>query len=796
MAAGGGGPERRAGARGRIPGARGVDSARPARRGSLRYAIHPSSGRSSRLRGASWIVRAVVVAVVAGAVARWAGPSAPGSRRRGPRAEASPAPRRARRATRPRIARGPRAITRSRRSRRRATSVRRRRGPRATVSHPPGTSTFHASGDRSTVETVGPDGKPLVVPLSYVVGRRRIRMYVTALPAGAHQVLPAMREEGTGAWFDYTQLLFGAPGLPPDQAPTVAPGDPSFWTGPVRSFDARCARCHVSGREAVAPAAGRHGPSLDAGVPWASTARPATGRAPTTSRCGVPCPAARSAIRCVRLRDLDRDASLGVCLSCHLEGEVVDPAFAPGKDLFEHVDPTLLDDAERVDPAGRPLELVYEGLGFLVSRCVEKGKLTCASCHASHGSPHGASLVAPVDRRRPLLPVSHPASPRRSASTPTTGAAGAARGASRATCRRCPVERGHGAVTDHSISTPDLTGSAGVRVSRDACTGCHTGARGFARGCAAARRRGAREGVRERGGRTAKPRPPWSKAIAAARRAIRRRGAASRPSPATRRRPVSCAPPRWRCSDASPAPTPRRSSRARRTPTPSCDAPPSRRSRRFAAEDADAALLAALADPSPAVRARAARAALAGWERAQANATLLRAALPVLEEQTRAAPDDDGRWFRLAAARQIAGDLAGAAAAYERQCALDPFASNARATLEKIRARLAKGRSRSPRAPVARGAWTTRGVRAGTLTQVSCGRPYDQVTSIESPSFAPRTWKGGAFSSSSRWPCGGRAAPSSRVPWRLRGGSPRCGGAPGTDRSSPSGARAPRCRAW
>jgi hypothetical protein len=33
---------------------------------------------------------------------------------------------------------------------------------------------------------------------------------------------------------------------------------------------------------------------------------------------------------------------------------------------------------------------------------------------------------------------------------------------------------------------------------------------------------------------------------------------------------------------------------------------------------------------------------------------------------------------------------AGAAAAYERQCALDLFAANARATLEKIRARLAK----------------------------------------------------------------------------------------------------------
>jgi len=654
----------------------------------LRFAIHPSSGRSSRLRGASWLASIVAGIVVAGAVARWSGTVGAG--------EPAPQPASGGFAGAAACATCHQAAHRAWAGGNHALSTVEAKGDErpaearaeGTVSHPPGSSTFHARGDRATVETVGPDGKPLVVPLSYVVGRSRIRMYVTALPTGANQVLPAMREEDTGAWFDYTQMLFGAPGLPPDQAPTVAPGDPSFWTGPVRSFDARCARCHVSGREAVAPA-------LDG-----------TGPRSTWRALGVDCEAChgpgadhvalwralpRGEVRdpVVRLRDLDRDASLGVCLTCHLEGEVVDPAFVPGKDLFEHVDPTLLDDAERIDPAGRPLELVYEGLGFLVSRCVAKGRLTCASCHASHGSPHGASLVAPVTDDG-LCSRCH-----------TQIAAEAGKhahhrgGGSGARCVAChmpkvPVERGHGAVTDHSISTPDLTGSAGVRVARDACIGCHAGARGFAPGAppldAVALKKAFAAWWPQ-----AKPRPPWSRAIAAARRedpeAWRGLEGLARDGTAPRLVRASAMALLGRVPGADPATllegARHADSLVRRAAVSALAS--------IRTEDADAALLAALADPSPAVRARAARATLAGWTRAQENGPLLRAALPVLEENVRAAPDDDGRWFRLAAARQIAGDLVGAAAAYERQCALDPFAASARATLEKIRARLAKG---------------------------------------------------------------------------------------------------------
>jgi HEAT repeat protein len=100
------------------------------------------------------------------------------------------------------------------------------------------------------------------------------------------------------------------------------------------------------------------------------------------------------------------------------------------------------------------------------------------------------------------------------------------------------------------------------------------------------------------------------------------------------------------------------------------------------------ALRRALEDPSRAVRSAAARASLDGWKRLQADASLRDAVLPVLEADARDFPLDDLKWFRLAAARTIAGDLAGAVEAYEHQLRLDPFATDAREAAQRLRAML------------------------------------------------------------------------------------------------------------
>jgi hypothetical protein len=128
---------------------------------------------------------------------------------------------------------------------------------------------------------------------------------------------------------------------------------------------------------------------------------------------------------------------------------------------------------------------------------------------------------------------------------------------------------------------------------------------------------------------------------------------------------------------------------AAREPRPGHAGAP-RRSRRRRVPQArlmDARLRAALDDRrAPCGRGRARDARRVGT-RAGRRGRCSRRRLPVLEADAASVPDDDQRWFRLGAARELAGDVAGAIDAYARQVALDPFATNVRAHLARLRAR-------------------------------------------------------------------------------------------------------------
>jgi hypothetical protein len=245
------------------------------------------------------------------------------------------------------------------------------------------------------------------------------------------------------------------------------------------------------------------------------------------------------------------------------------------------------------------------------------------------------------------------------------------------------IERGHGAVADHTIGVPS-PGLAGDRVAVDACTGCHAGGR-TARPDAP--RLGA-EGLAEAYARwwpEARPRP-WMQALAAARTArpeahealvsvlgqrdLPRLVRASAARLLERYAPAS-EPALLRATEDA-------DSLVRRAALAALAAVPS--------EAASRRLLEALSDGSRGVRIAAARAALSGWERVRKDPALLAALLPVLEEDAGAVPDDDLRWFLLGAARELAGDTAGALRAYRRQLALDPFAHHVRRHVGELEA--------------------------------------------------------------------------------------------------------------
>lgn len=551
------------------------------------------------------------------------------------------------------------------------------------VTHEPGWTRYHREDGRFLAETIGPDGKPTRYDLTHVVGRMRVRMFLARMDDGRTQVLPAMLEAPTGEWFDYTHLIFGAGGTDWDKAPIVKPGDPSFWTGPVRSWGAKCARCHVSGYEPVRPEGGR-GPRMkfrELGVGCEMCHGPGGAHVEHRERGGP------GEDPILRFRDLAHDRAVSLCLQCHMESEVVGDGYVLGEDIFEHRDPTLLIDPERVDASGRPLELIYDGLPFSASRCVQEGKLTCVTCHDPHGNGNPSQLKwAPDDDAMCTQCHQEIAKDLRAHTHHDPKGSG-----SRCVSCHMPfltIERGHGVVADHSISTPryDLKSD---RMAEVACTWCHQGGLGAPEDVPEleeARLVEAHAGWYGDKARAA----PWMQALADAR--LGKAGAhkallavvADRDLP----RLVRASAVRLLGRYATQVPL------ALLAHAKDDDSLVRRHALRSLAAlqgpAVDAALLAGTKDPSAAVRSAAARASLEGWTRVQENRALLDAIEPILAQDARDVPVDEMRWFRLGAARSLQGDKAGALEAYVRQVELDPFAGFVKKEITRLEKELGR----------------------------------------------------------------------------------------------------------
>ncbi len=553
------------------------------------------------------------------------------------------------------------------------------------VFHPPGVTRFAEDDGGWTAETIGVRGTAERFRLTHVAGHKRMKMLLATMDDGRIQVLPAMIEWPDGPWFDYTQLLYGAPDEDLDTAPTVRPGEASFWTGAVRSWDQKCAFCHTSGRLAREPGPGGRGPRSSwrsLGVDCETCHGPGRAHAEAWERGETGAPLRR-------LEDLPRADAIAVCTQCHMEGDRVTPTYRIGDDLYEHLDPTLALSPERADPYGRELELMYDGLPFGTSHCAESGGLTCSRYHEPHGSDRASQLR--------LSPSSGALCGDCHADVADAGRAHTShdpRGSGGA-CVGChmpflTIERGHGAVTDHTIGVPRLD-LPGDRVAKDACTWCHSAGRNAPRD---APRIGA-EALRDAYARwwpQARPPRPWMRALAAARTGDATAGAALLSVARDMSNPLLVR--------ASAVRLLERSAAAHRAALLALATAPESLVRRSAllalrplrGPDIDGAYRAALDDASLAVRVVAARAALAGWERVRADQDLLRAAIPILEEDVRGVTDDYYRWFLLGAARGLAGDDAGALAAYERVLVLDPLSAAVRTHVERLRERLSSGR--------------------------------------------------------------------------------------------------------
>ena len=493
-----------------------------------------------------------------------------------------------------------------------------------------------------------------------------------------------MLEEPTQKWFDYTHLIFGTGEKDWDKPPIVNAGDPSSWLGTVRSWDARCAYCHVSGFEPRRPDAQGNGPRYRA---RADRIDCEACHGPASAHVEFHESKLQGKDPITRYDEMAHDKALGMCLQCHMESEVIDTHFKLGEDIFEYRTPTLIVDPERVDPSGRPLELIYDGLPFNSSRCVMEGKLTCITCHDPHGSSNPSQLREDPSNDKMCTQCHEDIAAQGKAHTHHAVDGPGSR------CVNChmpflQVERRHGVVADHSISTPRFD-QQGDRLAQTACNWCHEGNVNAPEGAPPLATKALQDAHTKWWPGGAKPHP-WMQALGKARLGEKgaHEGLLSILDDPTQYRVVraSAAELLGRYAQDTPlallAYARDEDSLVRRKAIESLG--------RLEGPVVDRVLLRALSDPSFPVRSSAARTALAGWKRVQASPALLGAVIAVLQAEAGERPDQDMRWFRLGAAHAIAGDEAKALAAYERVAELDPFAAYVRDEIKRLRAKLGK----------------------------------------------------------------------------------------------------------
>lgn len=319
-------------------------------------------------------------------------------------------------------------------------------------------------GTQLQMQCLGDDGATRDYPVHYVIGGRKLEMYVTETGADRRpQVLPAMWSNRESRFIPYWAI-----DLKREPSPVEHTSD-RFWTQRQRTFVSYCHRCH-SPETAVTydPVTGHYGvdwgPPEHVGVQCVACHGDATTHVRDAER-GVAAPALPG--RNPR-PDQRAVAEVEACGWCHVSGEWLDLGYRPGRPFFDHFMPLVLDDTLHFWPDGRYRDHAYLYLAHEMSRCFQRGALRCTDCHAVHGDRDAATTratsLAACMRCHDALPVA------------CTSHAGDA-AATRPDCLAChmppiSIERGHGRMHDHRIAIPDPTLSKEAGIP-NACTPCH-----------------------------------------------------------------------------------------------------------------------------------------------------------------------------------------------------------------------------------------------------------------------------------------------------------------------------------
>jgi hypothetical protein len=311
------------------------------------------------------------------------------------------------------------------------------------------------------VEVSELDGSTTDYPVHSVVGVEPLQQYLLETEPGRLQSFDVVWDTEKSAWFH----------LYPDI--DLPPSDALHWSGPYKTWNARCAECHATGYERNYNSETRsyasrqaeigvgceacHGPGSDH-VGWAE----AVSQTAPPQNYGF------------AVDFSDTEAAIEQCATCHSRREAHGNGNpTPGEPFDDNYNLALLRPG-LYHADGQTLDEVYVYGSFLQSKMYARG-VGCLDCHAAHSA-------TPVADGNAVCTQCHSLAANPDFPTLTAGNYDSAShhfhdpGTEAAECKSCHmVERvymGNDWRADHSfrIPRPDL---AAQTASPDACTTCH-----------------------------------------------------------------------------------------------------------------------------------------------------------------------------------------------------------------------------------------------------------------------------------------------------------------------------------
>lgn len=231
-------------------------------------------------------------------------------------------------------------------------------------------------GGQGWVVERGPAGEKKL-PIEHVLGGKNVYYFLTPSDRGRLQTLPVAYDVRRREWFDTS-----ASGM--RHFPGGAEHGPIHWTDRAYTFNTSCYSCHVSQLSTNYDLASDsyHTVWAEPGINC-ETCHDAAGEHVRVCREAgegqVP-----QDLKIIITRNFNAQQTNAMCAPCHAQMVPLTTTFKPGDRYFDHFDLVTLEDPDFY-PDGRDLGENYTHTTWLMSPCVQSGKLDCIHCHTSSG---------------------------------------------------------------------------------------------------------------------------------------------------------------------------------------------------------------------------------------------------------------------------------------------------------------------------------------------------------------------------------------------------------------------------